>query len=418
MIRALIRYLQGYVKIRVSGYSPERFLNLCCYHGIRIWGLTPAGNAYEMYLTLHGFRKLRPFVRKTHTKIRLTERHGFPFFLQRYRKRKLLFAGILLGVCLLRLYSAFIWDIHFQGNERWPDETLVEFLKTQQVEAGMRKKDVDCSGIVKAIRKEYNNIVWVSASIDGSRLKVQIKEKEDTFEPPDETEKEEQAQSTDLVATTDGVITKIITRSGVPQVHEGDAVKTGDLLVLGRVDVLNDSGEVIDYQYRHSDADIYADTKLEYEDHISRTYQKKNYDGKERRQYYLRINGVEFCAGILKNSWKHSEMYTLERQVKLGENFYLPVSYGIRKEKSYTFQKTEYTKEELQEMLSLHFRRFCEELEQKGIQICENNVKIQLDEKNARALGTLYLNQKITEEQNVQPPVQSESEQPGGNDTE
>ena len=69
-------------------------------------------------------------------------------------------------------------------------------------------------------------------------------------------------------------------------------------------------------------------------------------------------------------------------------------------------------------MLSLHFRRFCEELEQKGIQICENNVKIQLDEKNARALGTLYLNQKITEEQNVQPPVQSESEQPGGNDTE
>ncbi len=47
----------------------------------------------------------------------------------------------------------------------------------------MRKKKVDCPGIVKkAIRKEYNDIVWVSASIDGSRLKIQIKENEDTFQ--------------------------------------------------------------------------------------------------------------------------------------------------------------------------------------------------------------------------------------------
>ena len=39
---------------------------------------------------------------------------------------------------------------------------------------GMQKKNVDCQGIVKALRKEYNDIVWVSASLDGSRLKIQI----------------------------------------------------------------------------------------------------------------------------------------------------------------------------------------------------------------------------------------------------
>lgn len=37
------------------------------------------------------------------------------------------------------------------------------------------------------------------------------------------------------------------------------------------------------------------------------------------------------------------------------------------------------------------------DLEEKGIQICENNVKIHLDENSATADGVLYLNQKITE---------------------
>lgn len=29
MIQSLFRYLKGYVKIRITGYSPERFLNMC-----------------------------------------------------------------------------------------------------------------------------------------------------------------------------------------------------------------------------------------------------------------------------------------------------------------------------------------------------------------------------------------------------
>lgn len=29
MLISFFRYLKGYVRIRLSGYSPERFLNLC-----------------------------------------------------------------------------------------------------------------------------------------------------------------------------------------------------------------------------------------------------------------------------------------------------------------------------------------------------------------------------------------------------
>ena len=246
MIQAILRYIRGYVKIRIQGYSPERFLNLCRYHHILIWGLVPRDNAYEMYLTLDGFRKLRPIIRKTHTRVALLERCGLPFFIRKHRKRKAFLTGALICIGLLFFYSSYIWDIHFEGNDKWTDQTLLEFLETKEVSPGMPKSRVDCSEIVKDIRAQYDDIVWVSASMDGSRLRIQIKENEDTFREEEKSldpsggpessqngnASQETARSdgadqtpTDLVASQDGVITSIITRSGVPMVHVGDSVK-------------------------------------------------------------------------------------------------------------------------------------------------------------------------------------------------
>ena len=47
MIENGMRYLRGYVKIQIQGYSPERFLNLCSYHHILIWGLAYEDHCYE-----------------------------------------------------------------------------------------------------------------------------------------------------------------------------------------------------------------------------------------------------------------------------------------------------------------------------------------------------------------------------------
>ena len=396
MIRSFIRYLRGYVKIRVEGYSPERFLNLCCFHHIFIWGLAPAGNAYEMYMSLSGFRKIRPFVRKTHTKAVVLKRCGFPFFLKRCEKKKLFFTGFLLCAVLLKAYSLFIWDIHFEGNQKWPDETLAEFLDTKGAAPFMLKSSVSCADIVKDIRREYNDIVWVSASIDGSRLKVQIKENEDTFR--EEADVSENEHPTDLVAETDGVITEIVTRSGVPQVHAGDTVKAGDILVSGRIEVKNDIGEVTGYQYQKSDADVFADTQIEYADSMPLAWQEKIYDGRKRYRWYVRLFDWTLSAGTVKNPFEHSELSSVERQLKIGENFYLPVSFGFERAESYDFQEKEYTEDEIREKLSLNFRQFCAELEEKGIQIRENSVKIHMGADSASASGTVYLNQRITRE--------------------
>ena len=139
MFENVIWYLKGYVRIRVTGYSPERFLNACRYKKIYIWNLKRVRGAYEMNLTIDGFRRLKEIVRKTDTKVLIIQRNGLPFLLHRYRKRYLLFGGILLCMVMMWNLSGYIWNVDIKGNSAYTKETLKRFLASQKVEEGMRK---------------------------------------------------------------------------------------------------------------------------------------------------------------------------------------------------------------------------------------------------------------------------------------
>lgn len=396
MIQSVIRYIKGYVKIRVEGYSPERFLNLCSHHRIFIWGLNPVDRAYEMYMEIKGFRKLKPIIRKTQTKVVITRRYGLPFFIRKYRKRKLFFIGILFCISLMYLYSCFIWDIHFEGNKTRTNEVLLDYLASRDVSPHMRKSEVDCEQIVRDIRKQYDDIVWVSASIDGTRLRIQIKENEDTIREMMAEQSPENPK--DLIAQKDGVITKIVTRAGVPQVHIGDTVKAGDVLVSGRVEVKNDAAEVVGYQYQVADADIEAATAVEYEDTLDTVHLVKQYAQVERSSYYIKLGAYTIRLGVNSHPYEEWDKMTEEHQLKLGENSFLPLSFGKAVIRPYTSKETNYSKKELQALLSADFKRYCDDLEKKGIQITDNSVKIHIDQNVAAARGGLSLIEPIAKE--------------------
>jgi similar to stage IV sporulation protein len=57
--------------------------------------------------------------------------------------------------------------------------------------------------------------------------------------------------------------------------------------------------------------------------------------------------------------------------------------------REYEKQEILYTEEESREILSADFQYFVENLEEKGVQIFENNVKIEWNEKSAIASGVL-----------------------------
>lgn len=57
MLTSVLKFLKGYVVVHLSGYSPERFLNLCCHHKIVLWGLRSTGTEYEMCMSIAAFQE-------------------------------------------------------------------------------------------------------------------------------------------------------------------------------------------------------------------------------------------------------------------------------------------------------------------------------------------------------------------------
>ena len=424
MLLMVIRYMKGYIRIRITGYSTERFLNACCHKGILLWGLQPAGGAYEMNISIQGFRQLKPIIRKTGTKVTIVRRFGLPFFLHKYRRRKLFFAGAFLCVALIFLMSRYIWNIDITGNQTRTDETLLEFLESQEVKNGMPKSQVDCARIVKDIRKEYDDIIWVSASIQGTRLMIQIKENEDsipaadaaTQETTDEQNPVSKEEAMDIVADQDCLVTDIIPRKGIPMVQEGTEVKKGDVLISGQVPVVNDAGETIAYQYHESDADILGQTTLEYQNEIENTYVVKEYSEVHKEEYFLQLGQYRIRLASIKNPYESWEMHGEFHQLRLGKGLYLPICYGKRTATPYKATKEKYTKKELQQLLSSSFQRYCADLEKKGVEIIQNDVKIYTGSEKAEAKGNLTVLMPIGTQapsQLLEIPVKEEQDETG-----
>lgn len=396
MLMQGIRYMKGYVRIRMIGYSAERFLNACAYRNIYIWGLCPVNGNYELNMYAKDFLSLKPILKKTGIQVRVLKKTGFPFWLHHYRKRRMFFFGAVGSMALIFLLSSIIWSIDITGNLTRSDDTLLKFLKEKHVKSGMFKSQVECERIVKDIRKEYDDIVWVSASIDGSRLKIQIKENEDANLNIEKDTKEQKqdpytaqvSQPVDIVADEDCVITNIVVRKGVTELKEGMEVKKGDILVSGQVAVKNDAGEIIDYQYYESDAEIKGRVKIPYQDQMETYYQEKEYQ-KKRYSFLIRTKDQETEIlpwgaekGMKCEIW--SEIFPKGAD----GSFELPVSCGIKRYFFYTEKKKKYTEKEIKSRLTGRFRRYCRDLEKKGVEIIENDVKIYTGSNVTEAKGS------------------------------
>lgn len=390
MLVSLLRYIQGYLQICVTGYSPERFLNLCKNKKIAIWGLESTSQGYLMYIKISGFRRLKPIIKKTKTKVVIKERVGLPFFFYRYRKRNLFFAGTIL--CFIFIYSMtfFVWNIDFQGNVHITDSVLMEYLSNKNVTYGMLKNNVNCEQLVKDLRKDFEDIIWVSASMDGTKLMIHIKENTDTFELS-----EQNTNARDIVSNYAGIVKQIITRSGVPLVKVGDMVEVGDVLISGKVDILNDAKEIVSQKLVLADGDIVLESYIPYEKEITKYYNKKEYTKKKKRVFYMKIGNYICSLGGMKNKFKYYEKRTSETQLQLSNNFFLPIIFGKEEYIEYTTKKTEYTKKEMEKLLKDDFQYFCKKIKANDGKILEKNLVITHGKSKVTASSLMVVEQEV-----------------------
>ena len=340
-------YWKGYLQIRIKSGCPERFFNICASKNIRIWEIHSVGEEYEGFILIRDFKKLLSVVRKTSTKLSIRNRCGFPFFLRNCRKRK----GYVIG---------------------------------------LKKSKVSCPEIERLLRNQYEDITWVSASIAGSRLFIRIQENTDI-----EFYYEENPAAADLIADHDAVITSIITRSGTPLVKKGDEVKKGDILVSSEVVIFDDFGSEMRREYVQADADILGEVLYSYQDRQAYLYEYKQYTGNETNGYAVTFGNKRLFLWVLPVQYEAFDCVSDLSEIRLGANFYLPISLEKWYYKEYAVYQGEYSKEEAEQILlerkNQNFQNFIE----KGLQIIKNDVKIAIEKNEAVASGTVVVQQKI-----------------------
>nr|MBQ8252393.1 sporulation protein YqfD [Lachnospiraceae bacterium] len=383
----LIRSFRGYVRIRVDGVSPQRFLNLCSVHNISLWDIVSNGSCYELNMSVADFFRLRPIVKKTKTKVVLLGKRGLPFYIQKWKKRKVFLLCSFLCITGLYLISLFIWDIQLVDEGRLTDEMLIQFLQENGIYYGSYRNGIDIDSAEKKLRDEYPFITWTSFKIEGTRLYVYVKENDQSAWSDSKAVNQEAGS---LYATVDGTVVSIITRNGLPKVKIGDEIKKGDLLVDGEIPVYNDDETIREYMYVRSDADIRLETKLTYRKELPLNYRKKVYTGEEKKSYYFRVYNSGFStAGVA--DYEEYDIVTDLQQAKLLYDFYLPLYFGRITYREYEMEDFCYTQSEGNNILNYEFEKFCKTLQQKGVQIVAKDVKIEKNGQTLRADGSILV---------------------------
>lgn len=388
----LFRFFRGYLRIKVWGYSPERFMNLCCNHNILLWDIEKCGSeSYQMNISLNGYFQLRPFVRKTGTKVAVLGKYGLPFLVPRLKLHSFFLIGIAATLCFLFWTTGYIWKIDMEGNVAITKEELTGFLEEQNVKIGSPKSRISVENLEKAIRNEFSLVTWTSIQIQGTKLWIQIKENDKLFAEPENETKE-----SDLAASKDGIISSIITRNGVPNVSAGDEVKAGDILVSGKVPIYNDAGEVINYHYYAADADVYLECDYSFTVSMPATYILHKYTGKEYKGIYLKLYDKEFFFPDYREK-ENCDVTENRKQVQVLEQWFLPFFFGMNYYKEYVPVKTSYTKEEVKAYFSKEINTFVVSLEEKGVQFIEKDVKIEKDGSYWKAAANFHVIEKTGE---------------------
>ena len=413
------------VRCLVTGEETLRFVNLCRNNGIELRHLVRRENAIQMEIDAENFKKLRPLVRKTHVKIHILNRHGPAFFFYRHKRRWWFLLGMTVFAGMIYILSLFVWQIDIDGNRKYTDALILQALAKMDVKTGCRKSEIDLPKIEEELRIMYNEITWVSASIAGTKLQIELREGDlkisgssgggqtgnvKRVENRENNPKTQNGESetdlpANLVADEDAIITNLVVRRGTVAVRYGDEVKKGDVLIEGKVYIYNEDETLKKVDYLTAEGDVFGKYQELYEKHYQRKHEVRSYKGKNYRELGVAIVGKSFCLPVWENILKKqleentlSEVWSWKKQFRLTPTFYLPFALEYTEYVPYENIVEEYTDEAIKKMAEEELQKYLNELEKKGVQIISNSVTISLDADGGHVKGTLILDGPIGKE--------------------
>lgn len=313
--RIILKYILGYINIKIEGYSVEKLINICIKNGMLLWNIKRSKSTIVYAnVGVKEFREIVRIAKKNGCKIKIINKKGLPFLLHRYKKRKIIFILIIAILLALVALSQFIWNIKIEGNEKIESSQITQILENKGIKLGTAKRNIDKQKIINEIRLERSDIAWVGIDIEGTNLIVKIVE---TNAKPEIVNEEDYCN---VVATKDAQIVKISAQNGIPLVKEKSVVTKGDILIAGWIE-----GKYTGTRYVHANGEVMAKVWYTKKEEVLLNQVIEKETGIKENRYKLKIN--KFEINLFKRLPKFEKYDTIEteKKLKIFSNFYLPI---------------------------------------------------------------------------------------------
>ena len=282
----LYRFFCCILEVEFFGIYPEKIINLCAKNRIAVWNVHYGNEKIRLFITVKDFKRLPKILKRSGLRLHILNKTGFPFFINRYKRRFGIFAGIVIFFAVLQFMSGFIWIIEVEGNKTVTDREILAICEEIGIKIGVKRNSIDTKNTPQDLLLKTDKLSWGSFNIEGCKLTVNVTE----IVP----KTEDNTVATNLKAAKDGIIEKIDVTSGNPVVKVGDIVKKGDLLVSGITETMRDT------KFVHSIGTVTAKTEETitlFEPFIKKT---ETLTGKTAKRRVLEVFGIKIPLYIGK----------------------------------------------------------------------------------------------------------------------
>jgi len=321
--------VRGYARLRVTGVEPAIFLDASLSEGLDFWGARPE-DQFSLLVTvrLRDMDKARELAEKCFCQAEVLARKGGAEGVRKLRRRVALLTSAILLFVLLTASSLFVWRIDVAGNESVSTVRIMNALEDNGVYIGSYWPAFNSEMIRSHILEDIPELKWLSVSLFGSRVYVEVREAEPAPELFDE------GKACRVVAVKGGLIDELSVLRGVGAVKKGDTVAEGDLLIDGYV-----QSPFAGTRCVHAAGSARARTWYELTAVLPMEYTEKIYTGDVKRCYSLKFGDSRINFYGNSGIWgEKCDKITTEKSLGVEGMFTLPVSLTSMRLEEYELQ--------------------------------------------------------------------------------
>lgn len=348
-----VKNMKGIMKVSIEGFFIERFINLCLQENVEIWEVERINEgSINVNFIYTDYDKICEIANITRCKLEILEKNGVPFFVDRYKHRKLFAVLIAVIATIITIVNMFVWNVEIIGEFSIPIEEIKQVLNEKNIKVGVLKRTLDVEAIKLDIILEREDISWIGINIKGNSVIVEIVEKdlvdEDIYKDT----------VGNIISDKSGIVEKIYVAEGTAMVKKGQLVEIGTLLISGSV--VNGSttkagvmGENLDANgTRMVRADGEVTLKTTYVEKIKIPYEKDivSKTGNVEKSYKLKINNYAINLINKVTNFEKYDTITTEKVFSLFGQFETPISLVEESFEEIKIDKIKYTRKQAEDL--------------------------------------------------------------------